>query len=130
MGCLNCGKNLGRGQRLYCSNKCQQYYQYTSFIQRWKIGMEDGMLGEYQISKHIKRYLLEKFNNACSKCGWHEKNPYTELIPLEVEHIDGNYKNNSESNLDILCPNCHSLTATYKGANAGKGRLSRKKYSL
>ena len=51
-------------------------------------------------------------------------------MPLEVEHIDGNYLNNSEENLDLICPNCHSLTATYKGANKGKGRKERNKYSL
>ncbi len=58
-----------------------------------------------------------------------EKNPYTQNIPLEVEHIDGNYKNNNEENLTLLCPNCHSLTATYKGANLSKRRKSRKRYS-
>lgn len=57
------------------------------------------------------------------------KNLYTNTIPLEVEHIDGNYQNNSEDNLTILYPNCHSLTATYKGANKGHGRKDRKKYS-
>ena len=56
-------------------------------------------------------------------------NPYTNISPLEIEHIDGNYLNNLESNLILLCPNCHSLTATYKGANKN-GRKSRKKYSL
>ena len=65
----------------------------------------------------------------CSKCGWGERNPYTGMLPLEIEHIDGNYLNNDESNLLILCPNGHSLTSTYKGANIGKGRKNRKIYS-
>ena len=59
---------------------------------------------------------------------WSKKNEYTGNIPLEIEHIDGNYLNNSENNLILLCPNCHSLTSTYKGANKN-GRKSRKKYS-
>lgn len=63
------------------------------------------------------------------KSGWGEVNPYTQTIPLEVEHIDGNYQNNTEDNLTILCPNCHSLTPTYKGANKGHGRKDRKQYS-
>lgn len=50
------------------------------------------------------------------------------LFPLEVEHIDGNFENNSEENLTLLCPNCYSLTPTYKGANKGNGRKERKKY--
>lgn len=60
-------------------------------MERWKEGKETGLKGEYSISKHLKRYLLEKYNYKCSKCGWGEENPYTHLIPLEVEHIDGNY---------------------------------------
>lgn len=40
----------------------------------------------------------------------------------------GNYSNNLESNLILLCPNCHSLTSTYKGANRGHGRKERSKY--
>jgi predicted HNH restriction endonuclease len=56
-------------------------------------------------------------------------NPYTGKIPLEIEHIDGNYMNNDENNLDLICPNCHSLTGTYKSLNLGHGRKSRKKYT-
>ena len=59
-----------------------------------------------------------------------EINKYTGNIPLEVEHIDGNYKNNKEENLILLCPNCHSLTSTYKGANLNNGRKSRNKYYI
>mgnify|MGYP006337132947 CR=1 FL=1 len=76
----------------------------------------------------VTAVLFEKYNNKCCKCGWGEINPYTGNIPLEVEHKDGNYMNNSEDNLELLCPNCHSLTSTYKGANKGKGRISRNKY--
>ena len=41
--------------------------------------------------------------------------------------VDGNYTNNKEENLTLLCPNCHSLTKTYKGANKGNGRHNRMK---
>ena len=88
------------------------------------------MRGDYQISMHIKTYLFKKFDSKCARCGWSEINPYTNNIPLEIEHIDGNYKNNSESNLILLCPNCHSLTSTYKGANVEHGRKSRSKYYI
>ena len=104
--------------------------QYKKYIARWKDGIESGLRGTYLISLHVRRYLMEKFNNMCSKCGWGEVNPYTGNIPLEVHHKDGNYTNNDEDNLELLCPNCHSLTETYKAANKGQGRKDRKKYYL
>lgn len=127
--CLNCGKELTDKRNKYCNNKCQAEYQYREWVTRWKEGKESGISGSYGISKYLKRYLLEKFHYKCAKCGWGETNPYTNTLPLEVEHIDGNYQNNSEDNLILLCPNCHSLTSTYKGANKGHGRKERKKYS-
>ena len=128
--CLSCGKELhySRNNQKFCDSKCQNDYAYKQYIERWKKGEETGMKGSYGISSYIKRYLFEKFHNKCCKCGWGEINSYTGNIPLEIEHKDGNYTNNSEDNLELLCPNCHSLTSTYKGANRGKGRTSRSKY--
>ena len=63
--------------------------------------------------------------NKCSKCEWENQNEFTNKVLLEVKHIDGNRENNQEDNLTLLCPNCHSLTKTYKGANRGKGRHNR-----
>jgi len=95
---------------------------YINYIKRWLDGKENGMRGKTSISLHIKRYLIEKYNNACSKCKWAKINPHTKRIPLEVEHKNGNFKDNRESNLDLLCPNCHSLTKTYRSLNIGHGR--------
>ena len=130
MNCLYCSRPLKSSKSKYCNNVCQNNYQYIQYIDNWKKGKIDGLKGKYQISNHIRRYMYEKYNNRCAKCGWSERNPFTNVIPLEIEHIDGNYLNNRESNLTLLCPNCHSLTATYKGANQGNGRKDRKRYSL
>ena len=126
--CKNCGKEISY-KREYCSNKCQQEFAYKQYINRWKQGLEDGINGKYSISAHIKKYLREKFNNKCSKCGWSKTNTYTNKVPLEVHHKDGNYLNNKEDNLELLCPNCHALTETYKGGNKGNGRKERNIYN-
>lgn len=127
MYCLNCHKCINKKNK-FCSIKCQKEYEYARYIDRWKRNEETGLRGEYQISMYIKTYLFRKYHNKCARCGWGEINPYNQNIPLEVEHIDGNYKNNREENLILLCPNCHSLTSTYKGANMNYGRKQRKKY--
>ncbi|QCD56166.1 HNH endonuclease signature motif containing protein [Streptomyces hawaiiensis] len=43
-------------------------------------------------------------------------------LPLEVDHIDGSWRNNRLQNLRLLCPNCHSTTDSYRGR--GKRRVS------
>lgn len=114
----------------YCCNQCQKDFEYKNYIKRWKEKKESGLKGKYQLSNYIQRYIKEKYNNKCAQCGWNEINFFTGHSPLEIEHIDGNYENNSEENLILLCPNCHSLTSTYKGANKGKGRKERNKYNF
>ena len=98
-----------------------------------KLWLEGEILGDSK-SGHalfVKQYLLEKYNNKCSICEWGEKNPYSKTIPLEVEHIDGNPYNNTPENVTLICPNCHSLTKTYRGANRGNGRREYlKKYHI
>lgn len=125
--CETCGKELNNRQKKYCSFDCQKKHESQEFIKRWKAGLEDGLSGEYQLSKHIRHYLLEKHNYKCELCGWGEKNQYIGTIPLEIHHKDGNYLNNKEENLQVLCPNCHSLTETHKSHNKD-GRKGRKKY--
>ena len=60
----------------------------------------------------IKEMAVQYKGNKCCICGWSEINPFTNTIPLEVDHIDGNSDNNSEDNLRLICPNHHSLTST------------------
>lgn len=123
--CIQCSKELKHGKK-YCTTKCQTEFQYLEYIQKWKNGLIDGSRGKYQLSAHIRRYLFEKYECKCSECGWNKINPFTGKSPLEIDHVDGNPYNNSEENLKLICPNCHSLTATFKALNKGNGRKDRK----
>ena len=114
--CLYCGKECSRHKQIYCSNKCQRKFQHEQYIERWLNGKENGTYGNL-VSKHIRKWLFDKYNNKCQNCGWSEVNISTGRIPLEVDHIDGCFQNSRVDNLRLLCPNCHSLTSTYKGSN-------------
>jgi len=96
--------------------------RYHVYIQRWLAGLENGMRGKTSTSNHIKRWLRESFGEKYSVVGWAEINSHSGRIPLEISHEDGDFRNNRSENLCLLCPNCHSLTSTYKALNKGKGR--------
>lgn len=125
--CLNCGKEFDtvKYNKKYCSSSCQAEHKYKQYIEEWKLGLQNGLSGKYQTSDYIRRYLFEKYDNKCCRCGWSEINPTSGRIPLQIHHVDGNYKNNSEDNLELLCPNCHALTPTFGALNRGKGRDGR-----
>jgi len=120
--CLWCDNVLISSAKKYCSRHCQNNYKYETYIIKWKTGLVSGNIGQEGISNYIRKYLFEKHHDKCTKCGWSEIHTITKLIPLQVEHIDGNCHNNKEENLDLLCPNCHSLTPTYGSLNKGKSK--------
>lgn len=122
--CIHCGVKLNKySQRRFCSQSCQLEYQYFDYIDKWKSGLVDGCIGKKKVtSRHIRRYLFEKYNSKCCLCGWNEVNPVTNNVPLEVNHINGHWTDNVEDNLNLLCPNCHSLTPTQGILNKGNGR--------
>ncbi len=126
--CSGCHVKLNWYQQKYCSNKCQSHHQYRKFIQEWKNGKKSGGVGVFakNVSGHVRRYLSEKYGDKCSLCGWHRRNIITHKVPLEIDHIDGDSENNSESNLRLICPNCHALSANFRNLNKGKGRSWRK----
>jgi len=126
--CLFCDndiKTIPFKIRKFCNNECQRKFQKNNFFNK----IENGDLS--LDNRQYKLYLINKHGNRCMECGWGEINIYTNKIPIELEHIDGNSYNNSLDNLKLLCPNCHSLTRTYKGANVGNGRhIRRERYKL
>lgn len=68
-------------------------------------------------SRIVKDNLLEY---KCSKCGI--DNWCGETIILDLDHINGDNRDNRLENLRYLCPNCHSQTDTYKGRNKNSGK--------
>ena len=95
-------------------------------------GWNVGMAFKPKEAKPIEEILVEDSNNQsfklknrlfnenlkerrCECCGnteWMGK-----PIALELHHIDGDNTNNKIENLQILCPNCHAQTNTYRGLN-------------
>ena len=59
----------------------------------------------------IRRYFLELVPYECVICGISEW--LGQPLTLQVDHIDGDDRNNTLENLRLLCPNCHAQTETW-----------------
>ena len=71
----------------------------------------------FQLKKRLFSAKLK--SEYCELCGWAMKTQ-DGYLPLELDHINGDRRDNRLVNLRVLCPNCHSLTPHYRG------RLSKK----
>jgi len=63
----------------------------------------------------IKKRLVKERGHQCECC---QKTMWLGgSIVLELDHVNGDRFNNTRENLQLLCPNCHALTPTYRGKN-------------
>lgn len=110
--CNTIVKNPRNKDNIICLD-CYKKSIKTDIIAKFNCGI-------YVSNKTIRKILINERDHRCEECGldtWMDK-----LIPLDVHHIDGNFKNNKRSNLKLLCKNCHALTENYGSKNAGNGR--------
>jgi 5-methylcytosine-specific restriction endonuclease McrA len=105
-------------QRLGCYHPNQGGLGTKKFVKERAPLQEilDGLHPSFQTYKlKLKLFKAKIKNEKCEQCGIIEW--FGKKIPLELDHIDGNRTNHKLENLRILCPNCHSQTATYRAKN-------------
>lgn len=117
--CSICG--LMTKNKKCCSNDCWVKFSYQENVRLWLSGSSIG--GSWHgVAPYVRRYLIENRGNRCELCGWCEVNQFTGRTPIQVHHLD-DPMNHEVSNLQLLCPSCHSLTPNFGGN--GKGRPKR-----
>ncbi len=101
------GSYLGQGHNKNIRNtkKSDDIYFSNTNIKRTTFAVRNSL---------FKRGIKQKICERCGLKEWLDK-----PIPLEVHHKDGVKLNNELINLEILCPNCHYFTDTYKTKNIG-----------
>ena len=70
----------------------------------------------YKLKKRLIKESLKQ--HVCDNCSLSEWQGVP--IPLELHHINGGNKDNRLENIQLLCPNCHALTESYRGRNKRK----------
>ncbi len=112
--CTHWGKTMKERQG-WLKGKTHNFSKKTPssdlFIQNYYGGITTNAIRNRLIKENI-------FQHKCYNCNLTEW--MGRKIALELEHIDGNRRNNLINNLTLLCPNCHALTPTYRGKNKGK----------
>ena len=130
--CSNARKFTSESNRLK-SAAAKRYYKSLSDEERKSMALERSKNIDYaKISKTWEnKLLLSEFDkltwssmrlrvileqkSKCYECGCSEWRGSE--LPLEIDHVNGNNKDNSRENLKALCPNCHSITPTWRGRN-------------
>ena len=99
------GKQSGKG---YEKNRekmtLKEYLEQSKDIQSNKVRIK-------LLDEGLKEHKCE----CCGLTTW-----LNQPIPLELHHKDGNRYNNVLENFELLCPNCHAFTDSYRGKNVNK----------
>lgn len=86
----------------------------TPHIPLTEILINNSTFQSYKLKNRLIKAGLKKA--CCEECGWATRSSDGRL-PLEIDHINGDSRDNRLKNLRILCPNCHSLKPTHRGRN-------------
>ena len=87
----------------------------------WNKGNYSKTQFTYKGTGNHKEVLMQERGHKCESCN--KKTWLGKPITLELDHTDGDRKNNVKENLKLLCPNCHSYTKTWRGRNINTGKI-------
>ena len=105
-----------------------KYNKVASFVQ---INVKENILliEGTTMNSTMRKYLNKILGNCCKECSQGREWNGKQLV-LQIDHMNGNKKDNRIINLRLLCPNCHSQTGNWGIKNIsdkGKNNLSTNK---
>ena len=118
--CVFCKKKFVRKQfcpkrqwlkSRFCSNRCSGFYRKGKSLKHDKQFQKGNIPWNKGISGKVYKKSYHKYRKSkCDFCGFIPTN----MCQIDIDHIDGNNKNNSPSNFQTLCANCHRLKTFMK----------------
>lgn len=99
----------------HCLEQCTPGNKYCSICISGRVYSRIRNTETAKDSKSVRNFLIRKNGHTCENCklsSW-----CNSPIALELHHLDGDGSNNKEINVQMLCPNCHSLTPTFRNKN-------------
>ena len=104
-GCYKPNPGLKGGKR---SKTRSDSYSLKELLAGKHPGYSTYKLKRKLVAAGVKRMI-------CEVCGIDEWNG--RKLNMELHHIDGVRTNHKLTNLQIICPNCHSQTSTFRARN-------------
>jgi 5-methylcytosine-specific restriction endonuclease McrA len=101
-------KNGDRKYYKWCSSCCKKRYKDSYKLPKEKEALAHVLKKQREYGGYIKLPY-------CEICGFKPDH----YCQLDVDHKDGNHRNNDQDNLQTLCANCHRLK-TWKNKDAIK----------
>ena len=101
------GNQSGKGFSKEASNK---YIPLIEYLQT-SVNVQSNKVRIKLLKENYKEYRCE----CCGLDVWMDA-----PIPLELHHKDGNHYNNTLENFQLLCPNYHAQTESWRGKNSAK----------
>lgn len=108
------------------ANRGAQHVGGTDKLHWREVLVYDRVNGRKENRARLRRALIESgVPYICRECKgeplWRGK-----PLVIQIEHRDGDSLNNRRSNLEFLCPNCHSQTATFGSKNIGNAQVAQR----
>jgi hypothetical protein len=99
--CLTCDKEIistKKRNKKYCNSECANQRKMVSIDRRNAVDTI------WSMSSRTRCKLLKRMGKGCCRCGWNE-------AACDLHHVKGRKitNPNADTNLTLLCPNCHRL---------------------
>lgn len=108
--------HMSQSRGLFCSNVCQG-----------KFSVQRKFIKDSNFSQPMRKFLLSLRGLRCEAVSCHVLDGYTDndARAFQIDHVNGDRRDNRYENLKVTCAICHCKTSTWGQNNASNEGLKR-----